>query len=534
MLLRSPARRLQPNVAAYRRAAAATRRAVLDSLPKSQVQPAYELDAVSAFTALVTQPGVEALLAHPDVLRVEAMRYGSGALATSVPHVRADALHRRGDVGQGVTVAVLDTGVQADHPDVAGRVVEEQCFCTRCCPNGSSEQSGPGSAFTTFVHGIHVTGIIASQGAVAPPGVAPGADVLAIKVLDDGNRGLLSDWIRALDWLVTQRPDVQVVNMSLASFGEYAGYCDAQDAYTMAFAQVIGLLRARGTLTFAAAGNKGSIGFLAAPACVRNAVAVGAESESGGIARFTSRSEALDLLAPGVHILSDGPGGGTANLSGTSMATPHASGTAALMLASDPSLDADRLEAILKSTGKLVIDAASDVTVSRIDALAAWNATGGSTQPLAGGGSARNDCVVEWNPDALIVATAEATPGVVCRDGDPICDRDAAAGQCTLGLRVCFQVADPRLPACVADGSVVGWRMLSPSLTHPHDGFEAANAAALASVLPPPPVAADQPCTPEVSFVVSTARPSWIRFSAQTSDGRTDVDRLRLRCMPAK
>lgn len=534
MLLRSPPRRLQPNVAAYRRAAVATRRAVLDTVPESEVRPACEFEALGAFTAEVTPQGIEALLAHPEVLRIEAMRYGSGALSTSVPHVRADAVHRRGDVGQGVTVAVLDSGVQAEHPDVAGRVVGEHCFCAGCCPNGSSEQSGPGSAFTTFVHGIHVTGIIASRGVVAAPGVAPAADILAVKVLSERNQGRLSDWVRALDWLVTQRPEVRVVNMSVVSHEEYPGYCDAEDGYTMAFAQVIGLLRARGTLTVAAAGNTGEIGYMGAPACVRDSVAVGAESGSGGIAAFTSRSLALDLLAPGVHIVSDGTGGGTAMLSGTSMATPHVSGTAALVLASDPSLDAERVEAVLKSTGTLVADTASGLTVPRIDALAAWNATGGSTRPLAGGGSARNDCVVEWDPQARNVTTAEAQPGVACQDGDPTCDGDAVAGQCTLSLRVCFNVADARLPACVADAPVVAWRMLSPSLARPHDANEAANAAALAEVLPAPPVAANQPCTAEVPFVVSTGRPGWVRFSAQTSDGRTDVDRLRLRCVPAK
>jgi hypothetical protein len=534
VLLRSPPRRLEPQMAAYRRAAAATRHAVLDTLPASQVRPIFELDALGAFTAVVTAQGAEALLAHPAVLRIEAMRYGSGALSTSVPHIRADAVHRRGDIGQGVTVAVLDSGVQADHPDVAGRVVGEQCFCAGCCPNGSSEQSGAGSAFTTFVHGIHVTGIIASQGVVAPPGVAPGAQILAIKVLDEGNRGLLSDWIRALDWLVTQRPDVQVVNMSLASQAAYAGACDAADGYTMAFAQVIGLLRTRGTLTFAAAGNTGRIGVMAAPACVANAVAVGAESDDGGIAAFTSRSEALDLVAPGVHILSDGPGGGTAELSGTSMATPHASGTAALVLASDASLDADDVEFILKNTGKPVMDAASDLRVARIDALAAWNAAGGSTRPLPGGGSARNDCMVEWDPAARSVTTMGTRAGATCQDGDPTCDRDAVPGQCTIGLRVCFNVADPRLAACVADAPVTGWRLLSPNPAEAHDPVEAANGAALAAVLPAPPVAAGQPCTAEVPFVVSTARPSWIRFSAWASDGRTDVDRLRLRCVAAK
>ena len=216
----------------------------------------HEFGVASAFTASATRAAISQLLADPMVLRVDPMQYGSGALAESVPQIKADTVHRRGDLGQGVTVAVLDTGFDPTTPDVAGSIVAQHCFCTGgCCPDGTSEQSGIGSAFTHAPHGNHVTGIIVSKGMIAPVGVAPAAKVVAVKVLNDSNRGFLGDWIAGLEWIATERPEVQAINMSLVSDAVFPTACDSTDSYNIAFAQVLGMLRARGTLTFVASGN---------------------------------------------------------------------------------------------------------------------------------------------------------------------------------------------------------------------------------------------------------------------------------------
>src|SRR5690606_19660919 len=128
----------------------------------------------------------------------------------------------------------------------------------------------------------HVAGIAVSRGRVAPPGVAPGAALVAVRVLDDHNRGFLSDWIAALDWLAAERPDVRVVNMSLVSQAVFAADCEqgcgsqSGCATNRLFAAAIDALWERGALVFAASGNDGRPNAVAAPACVSRAVAVAA------------------------------------------------------------------------------------------------------------------------------------------------------------------------------------------------------------------------------------------------------------------
>lgn len=533
-------------LAARRRAVADAGDTVLAALSPQHVRVHRRFTYVSGFTATVTAQGLEQLLANPAVVGVDPPRYGSAALAQSVPQIRADAVHRRDDQGEGVTVAVLDTGTDPTHPDLAGSIIDQHCFCSdNCCPNGAAEQSGPGSAITAHVHGIHVTGIIVSKGIVAPMGVAPGAKVLAVKVLDDSARGLLSDWIAALDWIAANRPDVQAINMSVESDAQYTGYCDDTDDYTTAFAQVLAVLRARGTLTFVASGNYGLHDGMAAPACVSSAVAVGAVTKHDTVAAYSDADFALDLLAPGgtsfwsaadpypEGIKSTGLGHSAAVLSGTSMATPHATGTAALLLSLDPTLDADALEGFLKSTGMATLDQRNGLTFPRINALAAMNAVVNVMRPLSGGGSRVSDCLVEWNVDPPEIATALPHATVVCRDGDP-CDHDQTPGQCTFALSACFNVPDRRLPSCSTDAAIVDYGVFSPAASG--GAADISNAAAIRAAMPPLPLSDQHACTSSIDVVVPVgARPGveWIRFFARAADGRVDYDRLQLICRPA-
>ena len=344
---------------------------------------------VNGFSAVVTPAGLAHLQAHPGVARVGLDRKVFGYGAESIPLIRADEAHGLGLTGRGVTIAVLDTGVEAQHPDLAHAIVEEECFCSGCCPNGTSRQSGPGSAPDDEGHGTNVAGIIASSGRVAPVGVAPDAGLVAIRVRGRSG-GTVSTVVSALEYVLA-RPHIRVVNMSLGAGGPFTTVCDQADASTVAFGSVIARLRAIGTLTVVAAGNEGFTTGVASPACVNAALAVGAvyDQNVGGIAWqtcpdpttaadqvacFSNSSPLVELLAPGALSTSSGPGGGTLTEGGTSQATPHVAGAAAVLLQARPALAPSDIIATLSATGVPVTDHKNGVVVPRINLRAAVDA----------------------------------------------------------------------------------------------------------------------------------------------------------------
>ncbi len=380
---------------------------VLSGLDPSDFQPTWQWRSLSAAAGMLTTKGLAKLAADPRVERIDLDKGGTGQLSVSVPFIRANAVQALGITGRGVTVAVLDSGVATTHPDLSDDIGAQQCFCMNadgsgCCPNGQTAQSGPGSAEDDNGHGTNVAGIVTSAGRVAPAGVAPDAKIIAIKVLDRSNSfNTSSQVISGLDWILTNRSDVRVVNMSLGTAAMFSGPCDNAMSFTMAYAQAINALRSRGVIVFAASGNNGSVGQMPAPACVANAISVGAvydqdfgpfsllgcsgrfllspcseATAADKLACFTNSGGTLRLLAPGAPITSTGIGGGTSTCSGTSQASPHAAGVAALMLQARPSLTPAEIDAALRQTGKPITDPRSNLMFPRIDALAALNSLG--------------------------------------------------------------------------------------------------------------------------------------------------------------
>lgn len=334
------------------------------------------------------------------------------ALDSSLAVIRADAAHHAGWTGAGTTVAILDTGVDVDHPFLGGRVVAQYCSSSptasdqrSLCPNGNTEDDNAdidslaACATTSGAlcdHGTHVAGIVAGNGtgvAGAPAaGVAPGANIIAMQVFtrfDDRTfcgaascvASYPSDQLRALDQLAaldTANPSWNVVaaNLSLAS-GTYAAPCDTDPRKG-----AIDALLAQGVATVIAAGNNAAAA-VSNPGCISSAVTVGATTDADGIASFSNRGPLLDLLAPGVDITSSVPDDAWATLSGTSMAAPHVAGALALLRQHAPNRPVPSLVDDLRSSGKAVTytSGSARVTTRRIDVL---NAIAMSTGPRLG------------------------------------------------------------------------------------------------------------------------------------------------------
>jgi subtilase family protein len=369
--LRPEARRLSPP------AGSEARRRVeelLASLPPGSFRDARALGLVPVAAARITGEALSRLRGDPRVSRIDADGRIFGAQSGPQEQIGADRVHALGFAGQGVVVAVLDSGTDPlDNVDLGSSLDAEECFCSNgggCCPDGSSRQSGAGSAASATSHGPGVLGIITSDGIAAPLGVAPAARVVAVRVLDDGLVGTFSDILEALDWVLENRPDVRLVNLSIAA-GPFDADCDHFNAFNEAVAGLSQILRARGGLMIASSGNHFSATRMGSPACVSSVVSVGAVSASDLVMSFSDASASLDLLAPGDHIATIGSYGRIATLTGTSVAAPHVTGAAALLLAASPDLSASELESRLESRGAPILDPRNGRIYPRLDAYRA-------------------------------------------------------------------------------------------------------------------------------------------------------------------
>jgi subtilisin family serine protease len=351
---------------------------VLATLEQAQFRLTRRYAAVPALAGVLrSKSGLARLEAHPHVQRVDLNIGGTGSLSDTVPLIRADQWHALGVTGEGVVVAVLDSGVDTDHDDLADDLVHQECFLDTdglidgvgSCPDGSDRMSGAGAAEDDHGHGTNVTGIITSAGTVSSVGVAPDAGVVIIKVLNQSNAFFFySEIIAALDFIIDNpQYGINVVNISLGTFTKFSGDCDNAAAYNMAGAAAVGTLRESGVLTFAATGNNGLSDEMASPACLSEVVSVGASNDSDAVANFTNSGSTLDLLAPGVSILSTGMENGLSLFSGTSQASPHAAACAALLIESEIATTPDDIESRMKGSPVSLTDPKNGLSFPRID-----------------------------------------------------------------------------------------------------------------------------------------------------------------------
>lgn len=240
-----------------------------------------------------------------------------------VDMVHAPALWEQSKKGQGVVIAVLDTGCQIDHPELQNRIVGGKNFTKDYNGNTSNFADNNG-------HGTHVAGTIAaSENNAGVLGVAPLSKLLILKVLrkdGGGNYKSIIDAINyAIKWRGSNKERVRVISMSLGGKEDVAAL---HSAVKKAVENNI--------LVICASGNEGDNSYktdeYSYPAAYNEAISVGAVDFNKQIAKYSNSNMNVDLVAPGDDILSTFINGKYAKLSGTSMATPHVSGAAALLI----------------------------------------------------------------------------------------------------------------------------------------------------------------------------------------------------------
>lgn len=371
-------------IVGYRGAAAGSARAEVRSADGTTVRrtlSALDADAVTSaaatadkgalWDALTRQREDGSAAAVSGIARIWLDGVRKASLDRSTGRIGAPAAWARSFDGTGVKIAVVDTGIDATHPDLAGRVAAERNFSASA---DAQDRDG---------HGTHVASTAAGTGAKDArfKGVAPGARLINAKVLDDRGVGDDSSIIAGVDWAVAQGADV--INMSLGSL-DTPGIDPLE-------AQVNKVSAEKGVLFAIAAGNNGpNRGTVASPGSADAALTVGAVDDDDRIADFSSvgprtgdQAVKPDITAPGVSITAAAAAGvpgqnppGYQSLDGTSMATPHVAGAAAILKQKYPTWTGDRIKAALtgsaedgshavfqQGAGRLAVDRAIDQTV---------------------------------------------------------------------------------------------------------------------------------------------------------------------------
>lgn len=260
---------------------------------------------------------------------LDAVTQSAESIGWNISRIGADAAWTVSS-GRDVNVAILDTGIDLDHPDLMANIeggymaIQTGAYSLPAAQTYNDDNN----------HGTHVAGIVAAvkDNGIGVVGVAPEADLYAVKVLDQNGSGYLSDIIEGIRWAIGTRTDadpgnnIHIINMSLGTTSNVYLFqdaiIDAEDA---------------GIMLVAAAGNNGPAeGTVTYPAAYPSVVAVGATDDQDAVASFSSRGVQVYLSAPGVAVLSTIATGGYAAYSGTSMASPHVAGAAALILQTNP------------------------------------------------------------------------------------------------------------------------------------------------------------------------------------------------------
>ncbi|MBB5935045.1 S8 family serine peptidase [Streptomyces zagrosensis] len=350
--------------------------------------------ALRGFSAKMTPAQAKRLAADPDVAYVQKslmVRAAEGGSQPNPPSWGLDAVDGKQDkaynypgTGAGVTAYVIDSGARASHQTFEGRASSGYDFL-----DNDTDTSD------CYGHGTHVAGTIAGK----EYGVAKKAKIVSVRVLDCSGNGPDADTIEGIDWVIKNGKKPGVINMSLTSGGEGADPQGMREATKRAVQA--------GFPTAVAAGNAGQDACGTSPGDTPEALSLGSTDSNNGRSSFSNYGRCVDLFAPGGSIdsASHSSDTGKANMSGTSMASPHAAGALALYLESNPNASGTQAT----------------------DAVLAAARDGVVTNPGSGSPNKFLDVTKLGAPADPGKPTAEFTPA--CSEANNTCGFDASASK---------------------------------------------------------------------------------------------------------
>ncbi|MCG6964324.1 MAG: S8 family serine peptidase [Acidobacteria bacterium] len=380
-------------------------------LPAGQMKVHHVYRLQPAFAATVGRQGLRQLASDPNVTFVEEDLVLHAMTALGLPLIHADVLHNLGFTGTGTTVAIVDTGVDYNHPSLGGGPIPNSKIVF-----GLDTADDDDDPMDCGDHGTAVASIAAGlpyqwpDGKTFAGGVAPGAMIMAYKASPDGDNCdtfYTSDVVDAIDDAVNKRDTYNLVAINLSIGGtSSSGLCDYGNSDRLAYAKEINAASEAGIAVTAAAGNENDKSAIDVPACVSSAISVGSVYDidvpgtlkycgndscsetlctddfppAKTVPCYSNSGKYLDLLAPSELLTAAKAGGevtqdanGYGNFGGTSGATPYVTGSIALLHEAIPGLDAANARLLLETTGTPITDT-NNITRPLIDLQAALNA----------------------------------------------------------------------------------------------------------------------------------------------------------------
>jgi subtilisin family serine protease len=374
---------------------------VLQIRTRGKLTVLYRYQNVFGFSAIADREAILELIAMDYVVFVEELPVMKKMDVESHGLTHVDQMHAASYTGKGVTIAIIDDGIDSAHAAFGGEAVWPTAKILAGYDFADNDPD-PRIDCVDQSHGTAVAGVAAGNGG-GILGTAPDAQLVFLKVQSAANCGQSSldgDVAAAIDWAVSHRDTygIDIISMSLGSEGSHdATVCDQAQPL---FRQAVDAAYAAGMIVLAASGNEAQTDAISHPACMSKVISVGAvyDADLGRVdfsncsdpvtgadrvTCYSNSAEILDILAPSDCALTAQAGGGTMDcFRGTSSAAPFAAGVAASLLeAAAGQLNGDTMRQLLVNHGVAVSDDKSDWIKPRIDALASLQALDGDVQP---------------------------------------------------------------------------------------------------------------------------------------------------------